>query len=156
MIELNILGRGSLQLEHLVCDVNGTLAVDGKLIEGLVRPLTGLRDRLNLHLITADLHGGQALIDRQLGLRAIRIQPGNEDLQKEDFVRSLDAERVIAIGQGANDARMLKIAGLGIGILSPEGLAAETLLAADLVLPNISAALELIENPIRIVASLRR
>lgn len=155
MIELNIPGRGSLQFEHLVCDVNGTLAVDGKLIEGLVRPLTGLRDRLKLHLITADLHGGQALIDRQLGLRAVRIQPGNEDLQKEDFVRGLDAERVIAIGQGSNDARMLKIAGLGVGILSPEGLAVETLLAADLILPNISAALELIENPLRIVTSLR-
>ena len=28
MIELNIPGRGQLELKHLVCDVNGTLAVE--------------------------------------------------------------------------------------------------------------------------------
>ncbi|MCJ7724477.1 MAG: hypothetical protein MUP03_10130, partial [Anaerolineales bacterium] len=32
MIELNIPGRGELRLQHLVSDVNGTLAVDGELI----------------------------------------------------------------------------------------------------------------------------
>jgi len=34
MIELNIPGRGLIQLQHLVCDVNGTLAVDGLLAAG--------------------------------------------------------------------------------------------------------------------------
>lgn len=53
MIELNIPGRGSLQLAHLVSDVNGTLAVDGQLLDGLSRRLAALRDRLTLHLHTA-------------------------------------------------------------------------------------------------------
>jgi len=56
MIELNIPGRGRLQLRHLVSDVNGTLAVDGQLPDGLVRLITTLRDRLTLHLLTADTH----------------------------------------------------------------------------------------------------
>lgn len=30
MIEINIPGGSTLQLDHLVCDVNGTLAVDGQ------------------------------------------------------------------------------------------------------------------------------
>jgi soluble P-type ATPase len=91
MIELNIPGRGRLQLEHLVCDVNGTLAVDGQLIEGLARPLRNLRDRLELHLITADTHGRQATIDQQLGLRAVRLHPGDEAGQKAEYVRHLGA-----------------------------------------------------------------
>ncbi len=37
MIELTIPGRGALRLEHVVSDVNGTLAVDGVLIDGLVK-----------------------------------------------------------------------------------------------------------------------
>ena len=156
MIELNIPGRGALQLEHLVCDVNGTLAVDGRLLDGMVRQLTGLRDRLTLHLVTADTLGKQAVIDRQLNLQSVRVLPGNEQSQKSEFVRSLGQERVIAIGQGANDAAMLQAAALGIAVLSEEGLAIETLLAADILVPDIYAALELIEKPLRIVASLRK
>jgi P-type E1-E2 ATPase len=155
MIELNIPGRGLVLLEHLVCDVNGTVAVDGQLIDGLARSLTSLRDRLELHLVTADTHGRQHLIDRQLNIQAVRIQPGDEARQKLEFVRRLGAQAVIAIGQGANDAAMLKEAALGICVLSPEGAAIETLLAADLVVPQVQTALELLERPLRIVATLR-
>lgn len=156
MIELRIPGRGLVELEHLVCDVNGTLAVDGQLFDGLVRPLTNLRDRLELHLLTADTHGRQSLIDQQLNLQAVRLQPGNEAFQKAEFVHRLGAQSVIAIGQGANDAGMLKEAALGICVFSEEGVAVETLLAADLVVSDIFAALNLLEKPLRIVATLRK
>ncbi|MFH1908337.1 MAG: hypothetical protein ABIL11_13305 [Chloroflexota bacterium] len=43
MIELNIPGRGNLQLAHLVSDVNGTLAVDGELLEKPLRIVASLR-----------------------------------------------------------------------------------------------------------------
>jgi P-type E1-E2 ATPase len=155
MIELNIPGCGLIQLQHLVCDVNGTLAVDGQLPEGLVRALTFLRDRLTLHLLTADTHGKQYIIDQKLDLCAVRIQPGREAEQKADYVRQLGAASVVAIGQGANDAGMLKAAALGICVFSAEGTAVETLLAADLVVANIFEALELLEKPLRIVATLR-
>jgi len=155
MIELEIPGRGSLKLQHLVSDVNGTLAVDGQLLEGASRRIRALKDRLNIHLLTADTHGHQAEIDFQLGLQAIRIEPGNESAQKADYVRRLGPENVAAIGQGANDAGMLRAATLGICVLSSEGTAVITLTSADLVLPDINAALELFEKPIRLVASLR-
>jgi P-type E1-E2 ATPase len=156
MIELNIPGRGILQLEHLVSDVCGTLAIDGQLVENLPRLIRALRDRLEIHLLTADTHGRQVHIDQQLGIEAVRIQLGNEAEQKAAYVRRLGADRVAAIGQGANDAAMLKEAGLGICILSAEGTAVEALLASDLVVPDIYAALELFEKPLRIVASLRK
>jgi P-type E1-E2 ATPase len=156
MIELTIPGRGTIQLEHLVCDVNGTLAVDGRLIDGVARALDGLRDRLQLHLLTADTHGQQQTIDRQLGVQAVRIAPGDEAEAKATYVRSLGAGRVVAIGQGANDAAMLRQAQLGLAVVSPEGTSAEALAAADLVLPDILSALAALERPMRIVASLRR
>ena len=156
MIELNIPGRGSLQLEHLVSDVNGTLTVDGHLQDGVARVLKSLRDRLEVHLLTADTHGRQNLIDQQLGLRARRLQPGDEVEQKADYIRSLNPAGVVAIGQGANDAAMLKTAALGIFVLSAEGAAVETLLSADLVVPDIFSALDLLDKPLRMVASLRK
>ena len=156
MIEINIPGRGVFRLEHIVTDVNGTLAVDGQLIAGVAKQISALNDRLTIHLLTADTHGRQALIDQQLNLTAVRIQPGNESEQKAEYVRKLGAETVVAIGQGANDAAMLQEAALGICVMSQEGVAAETLLSADLVMPNISAALELFDKPLRIIASLRK
>lgn len=156
MIELKIPGIGQFELEHLVCDVDGTLAVDGILQDGLVRELSRLRDRLNLHLLTADTHGKQEAIDRQLNLQAVRIVPGNEAAQKADYVNQLGAENVVAMGHGANDAAMLSEARLGICVFSPEGVAVEALQAADLVMPDINSALSLLEKPLRIVASLRK
>ena len=156
MIELNIPGRGLIQLQHLVCDVNGTLAVDGQLLEGVKQRLSALSDRLTLHLLTADTHGKQDAIDQQLNLKAVRILPGNEADQKADYVQKLGADISVAIGQGANDAGMLRTAALGICLLSPEGTAVETLLESDLVVSNIYEALDLLEKPLRIVATLRK
>ena len=156
MIELTIPGRGPLRIVHLVTDVNGTLAVDGVLMDGIAKRLTSLRDRLEIHVLTADTHGRQAAIDELLRLKATRIQPGNEALTKADFVRELGAETVVAIGQGANDAEMLKVAALGICVMSKEGVAMETLISADMVVPDIFAALDLLDSPLRIIASLRK
>jgi P-type E1-E2 ATPase len=156
MIELNVPGRGNLRLQHLVSDVNGTLAVDGILIDGLAKRIASIGDRLTVHLLTADTHGRQAVIDQQLNLTATKLASGNEQEQKRAYVEKLGADSVVAIGQGANDAGMLKAAALGICVLSVEGAASESLLAADIVVPNIMAAFDLLDKPLRIVASLRK
>ena len=51
---------------------------------------------------------------------------------------------------------MLKNAAIGICVLSREGAAVETLNSADLVVPDIGTAFELLQKPIRLVASLRK
>ncbi len=51
---------------------------------------------------------------------------------------------------------MLREAALGICVLSLEGLAVETLTAADLLMPDILSALDLFEKPLRLIASLRK
>ncbi len=156
MIELEIPGHGRLILRHLVLDVNGTLALDGYLLDGVAERLATLRESLEVHLLTADTHGRQVEIDRVLNLQAVRVGGGREAEQKAAYVHALNAEHVVAIGQGANDAEMLKVAGLGICVLSPEGTAVEALLAADVLVPNILDALALFERPARLQATLRK
>jgi P-type E1-E2 ATPase len=156
MIELDVPGRGNIKLEHLVLDVNGTLARDGQLMDRVAKPLIALKDRLSLHLLTADTYGRQAAIDSMLGLKAIRLRPGDEAGQKGEYVRQLGAEKVIAIGQGANDAVMLREAAVGIAVMSEEGLAVEALVNAKIVASSIYDALNLLEFPTRLVATLRR
>ena len=155
MIELNIPGRGPFRLKHLIADVNGTLAVDGILVDGLVRRIANLSDRLEIHLLTADTHGKQSTIDHQLNLTAVHIRSGNESSQKAEYVRKLGANTVVAIGQGANDAEMLKAAALGFCILSQVGVSRTALMTADLIVPDIFVAFDLLNKPLRIVASLQ-
>jgi len=155
MIRLEIPGRDQIELTNAVFDVNGTLAVDGTLVEGIQKKFRKVQETLNIYLLTADTHGAQQAINDVLDMEATIIEPGNEAEQKAAFVEDLGASQTIAFGQGANDAKMMSAAVIGICLLSEEGTALQTLLNADLIVPDIHSALTLLENPIRLVASLR-
>jgi P-type E1-E2 ATPase len=156
MIEIEIPGLTTLRFRHLVMDVNGTLAKDGQLLPEVLELLEELRPKLELHLITADTYGSREEIDRQLNLQAVKIPAGNQAKAKFDFVEQLGSNTVVAVGNGANDAAMLGQAALGIIIIGPEGAAIEALLKAKVVVTDIRAALELLLNPARLAATLRR
>jgi len=156
VIEVEIPGRGTYRLRHLVLDVNGTIAVEGQLVEGMTGRVAELRRSIEVHMLTADTRGRQQAIDAELGMQATRIAPQDEAAQKASFVRELGGETVCAVGNGANDAQMLREAKLAIAVLGAEGLALETLNAADVVVPHVNAALDLLLKPLRLVATLRR
>jgi P-type E1-E2 ATPase len=156
MIKFEIPGDGELILKHLVLDVNGTLAIDGQLIPGIADLLSSLRDHLDIHLLTADTHGKQSEIDQELDLKAIRVKPGKEAAQKAAYIKELGSETTAAIGQGANDAYMLAEARIGVCVLSKEGTAVDTLLSADIAVPDTESALNLFLYPTRLIASLRK
>jgi soluble P-type ATPase len=156
MIEIPVPGFTTFRLQHLVLDVNGTIAKDGLLLDGVKDLLSELRGKIALHLVTADTHGNQLAIDRLLGLEAVRIPSQDQAKAKLDYIERLGAETVVAVGNGANDAAMLGRAALGILIIGSEGSAVEALLKAKVVVPDICTALELLLFPKRLMATLRR
>lgn len=156
MIEIDVPGWGLLRIVDVVLDVNGTIAVDGRLIDGVGERLAALRSAVTLHLVTADTTGRQAALDAALGLQAERIAAGQEREQKAALVRALGAESVCMIGNGANDVDALREAALGIAVLGEEGVAVEAAQAADVLAPSINAALDLLRYPLRLRATLRR
>lgn len=156
MVEISVPGRAKLRLEHLVCDVNGTLAQDGMLLEGVNERIMQLKEKMTIHLLSAATRPGLEAIENALGLEARRIVTGEEAEQKASYVERLGVESCVALGNGSNDARMLAKSALSIAVLSPEGLSREALMACDLVVPEINLALDLILAPLRIVATLRQ
>ncbi|MBN1317160.1 MAG: HAD hydrolase family protein [Anaerolineales bacterium] len=159
MIEIDIPGNRTMRLEHLVLDVNGTLALDGVLLDGVAEQLHELRCLLTVHMLTADTHGRQKEINDRLGMQAT-ILPGSspqftQRSQKAAYVERLGVDSVVAIGNGNNDSSMIEHANLGIAVLGPEGLSRQALLASDLVCASINDALALLLNPARLVATLR-
>jgi len=155
MIEIVIPGYHSLQLEHLVLDYNGTLAVDGRLIRGVARKLAELSQRLRLHIITADTHGTAARHIEGIACQLSIIPPNLQAEAKRDFVQALGAEQTVCVGNGRNDRLMLEAASLGIAIIQDEGASGEAVRAADVIVHSIHDALDLLLNPLRLVATLR-
>jgi P-type E1-E2 ATPase len=156
VIELEVSGIGLLRLDHLVLDLNGTIAVDGQVLSGVAERLARLSGQLTIHLLSADTRGRATQTAHQLGLHLTRVMPGNEAHQKGQFVADLGSTGVVAIGNGANDRMMLEAAALGIAVAGPEGLAVAALTAADIVVSSSGDALDLLLNPQRLIATLRQ
>ena len=155
MMSLHIPGFADLSLEHLVLDFNGTIAVDGVLLSG-VQPLLGaLSAMLAIHVVTADTFGCAAQELAGMRLRLTVLPPDNQAEAKLGYVHELNADHVVAVGNGRNDRKMLAAAALGIAVIQREGAASEAVGAADVVATSVLDALELLCHQQRLVATLR-
>lgn len=152
MLRLELPGRQALELECLLLDVNGTLTRQGRLVDGVAERIEPLRDVLGIRLLSADTFGSLDTVAAQLRVHA-QVAAGAAD--KLQALRALGAHRCVAIGNGANDVSMLEGAALGIAVLGAEGAGAAALAAADLVCSSILDALDVLRDPLALVATLR-
>lgn len=158
MMTITIPGYRTLDLHHALFDYNGTLAVDGIMAEEIKRGLLRLTEHLTVHIATAGTHGGlehlKPLTDA--GATLDLISPGKEAEQKLALLNNLGSEITVAAGNGANDLLMMMNAALAIGVMSNEGICSTVATAAQLIVPSPAALLEVLLNPKRIIATLRR
>jgi len=155
MLEIDIPGYRKLRLEHLVLDFNGTMACDGELFEGIRERLEALSAQLRIHILTGDTFGKarSQLVGIPCDLSILPVE--NQDRLKLEYIRRLGAEITVCVGNGRNDRLMLQEAGLGIAVAQAEGAAVQAVLVADVLAPDILAALDLLTRPLRLVATLR-
>ena len=155
MLEIFVPGFKKLRIKHLVLDYNGTIACDGELIEGVRERLEALSKRVKVHVVTADTFGRA-----QTGLKGVPcelvILP--EEMQaeaKRRYVKGLGPDKTACIGNGRNDRLMLDSAAVGVAVILEEGASAEAIKSADVVCTSINSALDLLLNPLRLIATLR-
>jgi soluble P-type ATPase len=155
MFEIDIPGFGGVILKHLVTDFTGTLSVDGSLAPGARERLNKVAEFLDVHVLTADTFGKAR--GELVGVNCrVHILEGKEhDVQKEEFVRRLGAENVIAFGNGNNDRKMLKASKIGVAVCLQEGCAADAVKSADILVASALDAIDLLLNPKRMKATLR-
>ncbi|WP_321393800.1 hypothetical protein [uncultured Desulfuromusa sp.] len=83
------------------------------------------------------------------------ISTTSQDDEKLDYIKSLGVKNVVAVGNGRNDRLMLKAAQLSMAIAQTEGASMAAVLAADILVPDILVALDLLLKPQRLIATLR-
>lgn len=155
MLEIVIPGFGPVRLEYLVSDYTGTLSADGRLLPGVRERLHAIGGFMEIHILTADTFGMAAAELKGIPCEIHILTGENHDVQKEDYVRKLYPEKVMAFGNGNNDRRMLKAARVGVAVSQEEGCAVEAILAADVHVTGANAGLDLLLHPKRLKATLR-
>lgn len=156
MIDITIPGRGNYTIEHLILDLNGTIALDGAIIIGVKEKLVKLSQKLDVIVVTADTNKNAEELVRDLNVTLYKIKKAEENDQKLELLLKKGKDNTISIGNGCNDVYMLKESAIGICVLGKEGASREAMMASDLVVTAINDALDLLLKPNRLRATLRR
>ena len=153
MLTVSIPGRETLRLEHLVLDYNGTIARDGRLIDGVAQRLEQLSRCLKICVITADTHGTAAENCRGLPLEVL-----TDPTEQVGQIKAREISRrsgTVCIGNGFNDILMSDAAALSVCVIGPEGCCSKLLQHTDVAVTSIHDALDLLLYPDRLRATLR-
>lgn len=147
-------GMGELELKTVILDLNGTISVNGNLVEGVHERLAKLRElQYKIILFTGNTRGDADDIARDLGIDWVQAKDADA---KADEARKLEPETCVSIGNGLIDLELMKAVKLRIVTLQAEGVHVQTLLNSDIVIPTINDALDLLINPDVLIASLRK
>jgi soluble P-type ATPase len=156
MLSYNIPGfNENLNIEHLVLDFNGTLAVDGKLLNGVKEILNDLAKKVTIHVLTGNTFGTVEEELKEVSCKVIALPSQNLGKEKEKYLQQLNPATVITIGNGRNDRLIVQASVIGIIVIQQEGASSEAVMAADVVCRDIFSALELLNHPLRLIATLR-
>jgi P-type E1-E2 ATPase len=156
MIDITIPGRGSYTIEYVILDLNGTIALDGKIIRGVMERVVMLSEKVQVMVVTADTNRNAEKLLKNLPVTLLKIEEGKEDEQKRRVVKERGKSSVISIGNGCNDISMLRESAIGICVVGREGASSEAIAASDLTVPTINDALDILLKPHRLMATLRR
>lgn len=155
MLVYDIPGTGKVEIENIVFDYNGTVAVDGKLIDDIKETLIKLKDFANIYILTADTYGTVKAECSDLGIDVKTFPKENAGFFKKEIVEELGSENTICVGNGFNDVEMFKICKISIATIEDEGCSGKLLAYTDIVVKTIEDAIKLILNKDRMKATLR-
>lgn len=155
MITYEIPGRNKIDIKHLVLDYNGTIAIDGKLIQGVEDLILEISKYLEVHILTADTYGSVRKECSHLKAQIKTFPKENAGELKKDIVKKLGSSQCICVGNGYNDIPMVKEAILSIAVLEGEGTSGKLIGNTDIVARSIKEALEIILSKNKVKATLR-
>ncbi|MBC8495951.1 HAD family hydrolase [archaeon] len=143
----------TFEINTLVLDLNGTLSVNGWVLEGVKERI----DKLNslgfkIILFTGNQRGTAGKLCGDLGIEYKVAQTCKD---KEEEMLKLDTNKCAAIGNARIDIGTFKHAKLSILTLQAEGIHAKAISHVDIIVPSILDALDLFINKDSLCATLR-
>lgn len=148
---------GKIEIRTIILDLNGTLSVNGKVPKGVKEKLKKLRElrelKYKIILFSADQRGTAKKLCKNLNIDFIRTKNSDE---KESTILKLNPETCASIGNARIDIGTFKHAKISILTLQSEGIHAETIKYADIIVPSINDALSLLIDKDTFCATMRK
>lgn len=155
IIKYEIPGRDNIEIQNIVFDYNGTIAIDGKLIDGVKELINKLSQDVNIYVLTADTYGTVKEECKDIEAKVLTFPTENAGQSKREIVMDLGGNNTICLGNGFNDIPMFEESILSIAIIEGEGAAGKLLAKTDIVARSIIEALGILLNKNMIKATLR-
>ncbi len=145
---------GEIELNTIILDLNGTLAVNGAIVEGAEDRIIQLREKgYQIVLFTGDQRGNAAQLAEKIG---VEVKKAGKSEEKEKLTLELDVNKTVAIGNARIDIGTFKHTKLRIATLQAEGIHTGILPYVDIIVPSINDALDLLLNENTFNATMRR
>lgn len=148
-MNLNIPSFGQYEIKNIVFDYNGTIACSGQAIV-TANNLKKLTSRFNVYILTGNTFNKIEHISDDVQLM---ITQTAEDKLKA--IKKIGPQETIAVGNGNIDHLMLKAAAIGVAVIGQEGCSTKAILNADMVINDIKDFFELVDQPKKIIATLK-
>lgn len=155
MLKYKIPGREDIEIENIVFDYNGTIAVDGKVLEGVKELLPELEKYVDIYILTADTYGTVKKECSHIGAKVLTFPKENAGKSKNEIIKRINGQKTICIGNGFNDILMFKEAIISIAVIEGEGASGKLLPYADIITTSIIDGINIILNENRMKATLR-
>jgi soluble P-type ATPase len=157
MKNISIPKFGKLHIENVIFDINGTIQFQGEITDQVVEKIKILKEIYNIYLISSDTRGNLKDIAKRLSVDYVKINAENmtDAKAKSEELNKLGKNSTIAVGNGNNDALMLKNAGLGILIIGSEGAGTKSLKNADVVFTSPIDVIDFLMDEKAMIATLR-
>lgn len=112
-------------------------------------------NNVNIFVITADTYGTvmEQCIELPVEVEVFNKENASED--KKQIVKKLGYDMTVTIGNGRNDIEMFKNSIISIAVIGKEGCLSKAIFEADIVVNNITDAIDLLLKHNRIIATMR-
>lgn len=156
MILLQRPGQPNIEIECLLIDYEGSLAIDGRVHPKVKDKINLLSKRLKIYIF---VKGEKEKVEerlRNVKANIVFLQEGQATVAKLELLKKVGPERTVAIGNGVDDVSLLEEAIFSIGVIGKEGASGEALKKADLVVTDVINGLDFLLKPLRQKTTLGR
>ena len=149
-------GVGEIEVDTIILDLNGTLAVNGSIVKGAKERLGKLKELgYKIFLLTGNQRGNAGELCHELGIdfKVAKTSDEKEAITKE-FINS--SKGVVSIGNARIDIGTFKDAKVRIGTLQAEGIHTGIIEYIDILVPSLINALDLLIDEDTFNATMRK
>lgn len=149
MIPIQRPGQEPLEIDFILIGFEGTLAPDRRVHPKAKDKINLLSKRSKIYILTKEEKQRIEDVLRKVKAEVVYLTEEKSSEKKSDLVTRLGATRTVSVGNGTDDASMMKAAAFALCVIGKGGASVETVKNADVVFTDVLDALDFLLKPLR-------